>query len=179
MKNITQLLQLHQYPSQQTYGLQKVFEALFNTQSLGNAGLAINAGAAATWKMTNSAALVYVIGGQAYRKAAVTAQAVPSAISWTGVASTYNAGAFLITLDSSGTVTTIPSSVVSTTASQAAAVAGISWPQVPVGSVVIGAIVISTSTANTTFTAGTTALDAAGISVDYINVQGPFFPTVL
>jgi len=50
------------------------------------------------------------------------------------------------------------------------------WPKVPPGYAVIGAIVISTGTANTTFTAATTALDAAGITVDYINVQGPFFP---
>lgn len=164
-------------PEHKNFGLVQLFKSLFSTQSLGNAALAINAGSAATWKMANASPLLYVVNDVTYRKTAATAQAVPSQISWTGVASTYNAGAFLIGLDAAGNVNTYPTNVTSTTASQAAAVSAIVWPAVPEGVAVIGAIVISTSAANTTFTAATTALDAANITVDYINVQGPFFPT--
>lgn len=164
-------------PEHKNFGLVQLFKSLYSTQCLGSAVLAINAGSAATWKMTNSVALPYLINDVMYRKAAATAQAVPTQITWSAVASTYNAGAFLIGLDNAGNVSTYPTNVTATTTSQAAAVAGIVWPAVPEGVAVIGAIVISTSAANTAFTGATTALDAANITVDYINIQGPFFPT--
>ena len=158
------------------YSLAKIFENLFNTQCLGSAGLAINAGSAATWKMTNAAALPYEIGGVTYSKVAATAQAVPTAITWAAVASVFNAGGFLIGLDSAGAVSTYPTNVTSA-ASAAAALAGVSWPAVPDNICVIGGLIIANSAANTAFTGATTALDAANISVLYFNTTGPFFPT--
>lgn len=163
-------------PKADNLSLAKIFENLFNTQCLGSAVLAINAGSAATWKMTNGSALPYLINGVSFSKAAATAQAVPTAITWAAVASTFNAGGFLIGLDSAGAVSTYPTNVTSA-ASAAAALAGIVWPAVPDNVCVIGGVIVTNSAANTAFTGATTALDAANISTLYFNTTGPFFPT--
>lgn len=157
-------------------GALRSFQDLFARQALASAALAINAGSAATWKMGNSAALPYVINGQLATKAAATAQAVPTAVTWAAVASTYNAGGFLIALDAAGTVFTYPTNVTASTVSSANALSGLLWPTVPESQCVIGAVVVYNTAANTAFTAGTTALDAANIGVQYINITGPFYP---
>lgn len=163
-------------PKADNLSLGKIIESFYDTQCLGSAVLDINAGSAATWKMTNAAALPYVINGVTFAKTAATAQAVPSAITWAGVASVFNAGGFLVGLDSAGTVSTYPTNVTSA-ASAAAALAGIKWPAVPEGICVIGGVIVRNTAANTAFTAATTALDAANISTLYFNTIGPFFPT--
>lgn len=156
---------------QESFALIKAFETLFGNQVLGSAGLAINAGTAATWKMTNAAPLVYTINGATYTKAALTAQAIPASAALT--ASGNQAVAVMLCLDAGGTLSTYVSAV-STGASVAAAVSGVIYPQVPENVAVIGVIIIGS--AATAFTPGTTALDAAGITTTYINVTGPFFP---
>lgn len=163
-------------PEQRQFDLGKIFENLYATQCLGSAALVINAGSAVTWKMANAAALPYVINGVLASKAAATAQAVPSAVSWTGAASVFNAAGFLIALDSAGAVTTYPTNVTAT-ASAATALSGLVWPAIPDTVCVIGGIVVTNSAANTTFTAATTALDAANITTLYFNTTGPFYPT--
>ena len=157
-------------------GVLRGVQDLFARQALASAALAINAASAATWKMGNAAALPYLINGQLLTKTAATAQAVPAAVTWAAVASTYNAGGFLIALDAAGTVTTFPTNVTASTVSSANALAGIIWPTVPDTYCVIGAIVVYNTAVNTAFTGGTTALDAANIGAQYINVTGPFYP---
>lgn len=157
-------------------GVMRSFQDLFARQSLASAALAINAGSAATWKMGNTAALPYLINGQFLTKAAATAQAVPTAITWAAVASTFNAGGFLVALDAAGTVFTYPTNVTASTVSSANALAGLVWPTVPDDKCVIGAIVVYNTAANTAFTGATTALDAANIGAQYISTVGPFYP---
>lgn len=155
--------------------LGRAFENLFRTQALNSGNLRIQGGSAApTWQTQN--AIIYTIEGVTYSLAAQSSQAVPSAITWTAVASTFQAGAFLITADAGGTVRTIPTNV-GTGTSAALALQGIVWPPVPIGQVVTGIVIIANSAANTAFTAATTNLDAANISTTFINVSEPFFPT--
>lgn len=152
----------------------RAFQDHYVRQNLVSAGLAIKtAGASPQFQ---SAAIAYLLGGQLLKKVAVAATTLSTAVAWTGVASTFNAGGVLLTIDNAGNITQVPTSIVSTLTSQAAAIAGITWPVVPDNVVVIGAIVVSTSAANTTFTGGTTNLDAANITVDYLNIVGPMYP---
>lgn len=157
------------------FELGKAFENLFRTQALNSGNLRIQGGsAAATWQTQN--ALIYVLDGVTYSLAAQSSQAVPTAITWSAVASTFQAGAFLITVDAGGTVRTIPTNIgVGTSA--ALALQGIVWPPVPLGQVVFGIVLIANSAANTAFTGATTNLDAANISTTFINISEPFYPT--
>jgi len=155
------------------FELLKVFEHLYATQSLGSAGVAFTT---TTWQTTN--AVPYLINGVTYTKAAVSTQAVPTSLAWTGVASTFNAGAFVIALDSSGAITLFTTAITSSTASAANALAALVWPVIPENFCVIGAVIIQSTTANTTFTPGTTNLNAAGITSTFINTQGPFYPAI-
>ncbi len=163
--------------SRESFELMKAIESLFNTQNLVSPGLAIKSGGASPQFLTG--ALTYLLNGQLYQKVASAAVSVTAAISWTGVASTYNAGAWLVAVDAGLNITLFASNVTSTTASAAAALQGIVWPMVPETYCVIGAIIVNTSTANTTFTGGTTNLDAAGLTVTYLNFTGPFYPAQL
>ncbi len=124
-------------------------------------------------------ALTYLNSGQLYQKAAVAANAVPAALSWAAVAGSFNAGALLLSVDVAGNLYTYVSSITASPTSQAAALNGLVWPWVPETQTVIGAIVVSSSAANTAFTGGTTNLDAANIAATYINTTGPFFPAQL
>lgn len=176
MEKIKKFLMAGQPGAAKPEDIFRAVQDLFARQCLGSAALAINGAAGPTWKMTNAAALPYLINGTLLTKTAATAQAVPTAVSWAAVASTYNAGGFLIALDNAGNIVTFPTNITSTTTSAAAALAAIVWPVVPDTYCVIGAIVINNTAANTAFTGGTTNLDAANIGVNYINVTGPFYP---
>lgn len=171
-----QRIRLNQLSSQKdAYELGKAFENLFRTQSLNSGNLRIQGGsAAATWQTQNP--IIYVLDGVTYSLAAQSSQAVPSAITWSAVASTFQAGAFLITADSAGTVRSIPTTVGSGTTA-AVALQGIQWPQVPAGQVPFGLVIVNNTTANTAFTAATTNLDAANILTTFVNISEPFFPT--
>lgn len=147
---------------------------LYQRQNLVSPGMAIKSGGASPQFLTGANS--YLIGGKLYQAAAVAANSLNAGITWAAVASTYSAGAYIIALDNAGTLYALPTNVSSTTTSQAAALAGIVWPAVPDTFCVIGVIVVSTSSANTAFTGGTTNLDAAGITTNYINITGPFYP---
>lgn len=157
----------------EAFELTKVFESLFSTQSLGSAGVAFTT---STWQTTNT--VPYLINNVLSIKPVLSAQAVPAALAFPGTASTFNAGAFLIALDSAGNVTTFTTAVTASTSSAANALSSIVWPIVPETYCVIGAIVIQSTTAATPFVPGTTALNAAGITSTFINTQGPFFPAI-
>lgn len=161
-------------PVAMQFGVQKSFQDLFARQPLASAALAINAAAAATWKMGNTSPLPYLVNGVMGLKTAATAQAVPAGITWAAVASTFQAAAFHVGLDVNGNVATFPSAV-SVGSSQANALAGIIWPVVPEQYCVIGTVVIYNTAANTAFTANTTALDAANIGTQYINYLDAFY----
>jgi len=168
------------------YALLKSFEGLFSTQNLVSPGLAIKTGGSSPQFQTG--AISYVIGGTLYQKAAVAASNVPAALSWTGAAGVYNAGALLLTVDNAGNLYTYVSNIASSSTSMAVAIQGIQWPWVQDassatgvagGQAVIGAIIVATNVANTTFTGGTTNLDTAAITTTYINITGPFYPNEL
>lgn len=157
--------------SREAFELLKALEQCYNTQCLGSAGLAINAATTPTWKMTNASALPFIINGVLATKAAATAQAIPAAaaLSATG----QNAVMVTVGLDITGALNLFTSPV-STAPNAVAALAGIIPAQVSDGIAVIGQIIIQSNA--TAFTPGTTNLDAAGITVTYVNTTGPFFP---
>ena len=158
--------------TREAFELTKAFETLFNTQCLGSAALAINAATAATWKMSNATPLPYSITGQLYLKTAAAAQAIPAAAALTATAN--QAVMVTLALDAAGNITTYTSGVSVSTVSSAVAVANLIPAFVPDNLCVIGVLVIASVA--TVFTPGTTALDAVGITVTYINTTGPFFP---
>lgn len=153
--------------------LLRALGCLYQTQNLVSPGLAIKSGGGSPQHLTG--AIQYLINGVLYTKAAVAAADLPATISWTGAASVYNAGGWIVGVDSGGNLSYYATNVTSA-ASAASALAGIRWPTVPQGIAVIGAIVVYTSTANTTFTAATTNLDATGLTTLYLNTVGPFYP---
>lgn len=161
----------------ESFELLKGFEFLGKNQNLVSPGLAIKSGGTSPQFLTG--AITYVIGGVMYQKIAVAANSLTSAISWTGVAATYNAGAYVVCIDNTGTYQLVTTNVTSNTTSAAAAVQGLQWPSIPDGYCVVGIILVAATTANTTFTGGTTNLDAAGITTTYINITGPFYPTLI
>jgi len=157
------------------YNVSKAIDSLYRNQVLNSAGLGIQGGsAAATWATAN--VVNYMVEGVNATLAAQSSKAVPSAITWAAVASTFQAGAFLVTVDNAGTVATVPTNV-GTGTSAAIARANIVWPVVPDGQVVVGVVIIANSAANVAFTAASTNLDATNISTTFINTIGPFYPT--
>lgn len=146
--------------------------------------LAINAGSAATVKTTN--ALVYSVDGIQYTKAALAAQAITvthnllglpvSGASASGPAAyvqpANTTAIYVVALNAAGTVAvvqggyngqqiTLPGGIVRTSKGEN--------PDVPVDYTVIGALKVALGA--TTFTAGTTALDAANVTVTYYDLS--------
>lgn len=156
------------------FQVQKAFENLFTSQPVTSPNLRIQGGsAAATWQSQN--ATLYIVDGVMFSLAAQSSQAVPSALTWTAVASTFQAGGFIITVDAQGTVRTIPTNV-GTGTSAALALQAVRWPVIPPGQVAIGGAVIANTAANVAFTAGTTNLDAANISTTFFNLLDSLYP---
>lgn len=112
--------------------------------------LAINAASAATFKTTGTT--VYTNDGKFKSKAALAAQAFTAGHTGLAIGQT---GYYVVALDGSGNVATVE---------------GIGYlPDVANGYTAIGIIkVVSTSAA---FVPGTTALDAAGLTVTYTDVS--------
>lgn len=61
---------------------------------------------------------------------------------------------------------------------QSTAVAGVKWPDIPKGVAVVGYCLLENASGSA-FTGGTTALDAAGITLTYANGSGPLAPISL
>lgn len=145
------------------------------------ATLAINAGGAATIKTTGATA--YSVDGVMYTKAALAAQSIVVTHNLFGGAVTGNGPAayiqpanttaiYVVALDAAGNVAIVqggyagqqillPQGVVQTAKFEA--------PVVPVGYAPIGYLKVALGA--TTFTAGTTLLDAANVTVTYVNVS--------
>lgn len=172
---LTQKIRLQQMANgPDAFAVQKSFENLFTSQCITSGGLRIQGGsAAATWQTQN--AIVYIVEGVTAILAAQSTQAVPSACTWSAVASTQQAAGFLITVDGGGTVRTYATNVGSA-GSQAAAIAQVKWPVVPVGQVVIGGALIYNTAANVAFTAGSTNLDATNITTVFFNLVDALYP---
>lgn len=160
---------------------------LLGNQSLAKAVLAINAGGAATVKTTN--ALAYTIGGLLYTKAALAAQAITVTHDARGNAA---AGGYVqpanttvyytIGLNAAGTVSVTQSSFAGQILNTDPTVGGgptsnmgttfvgsghIANP--PAGYTAVGLIKVVTGAA--TFTAGTTALDAANVTATFYDIS--------
>lgn len=148
------------------------------------ATLAINAGGAATIKTTGATS--YSVDGVMYTKAALSAQAITvthnllglpvSGASASGPAAYVQPASttvvYVVALDAAGNVAIVqggyagmqvvlPQGVVQTAKFEA--------PVVPVGYAPIGYLKVALGA--TTFTAGTTLLDAANVTVTYVNVS--------
>ena len=156
---------------------------LLGNQSVGKATLAINAAAAATVKTT--AAYSYSVGGVWYTKAALAAQSIAPThtIHGTVVGGAYvqpvsTTVYYTIALNAAGAVAVVQGSF----AGQNLALLNIGTsfvgdgfvPDVPAGYTPVGVIKVVTNGA-TTFTPGTTALDAAGLTVSYFDIA--FLPS--
>lgn len=139
--------------------------------------LAINAASAATVKTT--AAIVYTVLGVIYNKAILSAQSIAVTHNYSGS----TGGAFIqpvsttvlytLALDASGNVAVVQGTYSGqdlTTLSAGAGVRGSGLiADAPAGYTPFGVIKIATN-ASTTFTAGTTALDAAGVTATYYDI---------
>lgn len=123
-----------------------------------SAGLAIKAGSSALAKSVNT--IYYWLNGVLYTKAAADMAALTGINIANG---SKNVVAFCI--DSAGTLTAVAGTAATT-------LAGIVPPTIPNNVAVIGWILIDNGTGST-FTGGTTALDAASLTVTYVNGVGP------
>ena len=151
----------------------------FSNQS--KAVLAINAALAATVKTTN--AFAYTNNGIQLTKAALAAQSIVPTHTGNGK---FVGGAYVqpvsttvyytLGLDALGAVTVVQGSFVGQLglpgAAGTSAAGDGTLPESPVGSTPVGVIKVVTNGA-TTFTPGTTALDAAGLTVSYFDVDLP------
>jgi len=146
--------------------------AAVGTVSLAAAGLAI---ATDTTQAQNANAMDYMIDGIFYQLAATdglidlsTAEPHPvnahldAAAAVNPDGDTEQKALFLLSVDAAGTVHAHQSRVVPASDM-------IGWPEMPLSHSVIGGLVVETDT-STTFTPGTTALNAAGITTTYVDM---------
>lgn len=157
--------------------------AALGSRCLTKATLAINAASAATVKTTGATS--YTINGVFYTKAALAAQSFAvthredgSAVTATDAAYVQPAETtviYLVCLNAVGAVAVVQGGY----AGQAVLYAndkskvltsdgGV--PEIPAGYIAIGAVKVATAAA-TTFTPGTTALDAAGVTATYFDLS--------
>lgn len=147
------------------YFLSRVFNALgdrYSSQPLASAGLVINAGGA-TFPKIGAADFYAVANGVLVKVAAGTA--LPALTGITITAAFFNVVCFFV--DSAGALTALAGT-------QAATLGGVVFPQFPAKKALIGFLIITNAS---TFTGGTTALDAA--TTVYVSPLGAFDPTVL
>ncbi len=147
------------------YALKRIFNPIadrISSQALTSAGLVINAGGA-TFAKTGTNITYATAGGLLVQLAAGTA--MPALTGITTLAGGYNVACFFV--NSAGVVTVAGGQ-------RAATLAGVGWPQFPVGCALIGILIISGAGA---FTGGTTPLDTA--TTVYLSPVGAFDPTVL
>ena len=157
-----------------------VIQVLAN-QCLTKATLAINAGAAATVKTTG--ATIYSVNGVLYSKAALAAQAItpthgPLGDLVTSIAAYVQPANttvyYVIAVNAAGTVAAVQGSYAGQTLVYAndiskTTIGSGTVPAEPAGYTAIGVIKVATGAA-TTFTPGTTALDAALVTATYFDV---------
>lgn len=155
---------------------------LIGNQCLSKITLAINAGSAATIK--NTGAIVYAIGGVLYTKTALSAQSFAVTHGPFGAAVAAGPAAYVqpanttvfyvVSLDASGNVAVSQGSYLGQTITFANDLSKV-WtgngaiPVEPDNFTAIGVVKIVTGA--TTFTPGTTALDAANVTATYYDVM--------
>lgn len=144
---------------------------LHGYRNLTPAVLAINAASAATFKTTS--AYVYVCDGIFKAKTALSAQAFSTGHAVQAIGNTQY---YTVGLDAAGAVTTYQGPAPSVYAINAALINGVAATavlgtisDVPGGITPVGLIKVTTTSA--AFTPGTTALDAAGITVAYFDIS--------
>ena len=133
------------------------------TGALSRAGLGIGSTASqVSLAAPNGAGTDYAIGGIAYHKADAASVAITAAPAQAADTTCL----YLVCLDSGGTLSTVKGDDVLNTALNAGT-AVIHWPIQPKGLCAIGAVKVKT--VGVTFTAGTTNLNAAGVTATYYN----------
>jgi hypothetical protein len=135
--------------------------AKLNTNMLTKPGLAIKTGGSTLAKAA-TACVALVAGAPVY----IAANTDMSALA--GTLATANSAAWAFYVDSAGVITT--STKTADVATHALAVAALPAP--PSGKAMIGFIVVSNATGSN-FVGGTTALDAASLTVTYYDAVGP------
>jgi hypothetical protein len=126
-----------------------------------SAALAIFGAASPNAKSVN--AIDFIVDGVIANKAAATMPALGGATVPTG-----NLNVYVFTVDASGNLATLNGTFAATRA-------GIVWPTVPDGTVVLGFAIINNA-AGSNFVPGTTPLDTASLTVTYVNTPFPFVP---
>lgn len=138
----------------------RVFASLFSTQAVSSSGW--NVGTGLLVARTGSAVTVVEVNGITVRLAANTSAPALTGLNLT----TGQHAAVMTTCDSAGTLRNYVSNV-------AASAGAISYPPIPGDQAVIGIVYLAPTT---TFTGGTTALDAANVNALFVSVVGPFYP---
>ena len=121
-------------------------------------GLATHGSASPLFKTANT--IQYSIANKAYLKAATDSLAFTAA----SIQANATYCLYMVTLDVSGNFATVKGTAVATDVAV--------LPAVPASQVCVGYIKVNTGGAST-FTAGTTNLDAAGLVVTYVDLSGP------
>lgn len=134
----------------------------YSSQPLTTAGLVIKAGGS-TLAKTGAADFYATAKGVLVKIAAATD--MPALTGLVITATNFNVACFFV--DSAGAVTLAAGT-------QGATLGAVAWPQFPLGSALVGFLIITHSA---TFTGGTTPLDTA--TTVYVSPLGPFDPTVL
>lgn len=156
--------------------LQAAVRELIANRCYVKATLAINAGSAATVK--NTGAIIYSVDGIMYTKAALSAQSIAVTHNYTGttggayVQPANTTVIYVLALDASGNVAVVQGTYAGQDLSQrsmgATAKGTGAIPDAPAGYTPVGAIKVATGAV--TFTAGTTALDAASVTATYFDL---------
>lgn len=133
-----------------------------NTQALTTAGLVIKAGTS-TLAKTGAAAFYAVVGGRLVTIAAATD--MPALTGLVITAASFNVACFFVDAASAVTVRF---------GTEATAIAGVKFPDFPLGKALVGFLLITHSS---TFTGGTTALDTA--TTVYVSPLGAVDPTII
>lgn len=156
--------------SQQRKNLQIIFNALadrYGACMLGSAGIVIN-GAGNANARTGATPVYAVAGNNGNGLVNIPANTVLTVPVATTPQNTFNVCVFYISV--AGTIT-------GAWGTPAPTLAGVVWPNTPVGQAIIGGFTVNPTTA--AFIGGTTLLDAANTNVVYFSPQGAFDPSVL
>lgn len=154
-------------PTTQAYNLRRLFLPSIDrlsTQALTSAGLVIH-GAASALVKTGAADFYASVQGSLVKIAASTD--LPALTGFNVSANDFNVACFYV--DGSGTVTMLAGT-------QGATLGKVTFPIPPQSKALVGFIIV---TSTGTFTGGTTNLDAAGVTVVYVNPLGGFDPSAL
>lgn len=148
------------------YALRRILAPLvdrFSTQATSSAGLVIKAGTSALAK-TGATAFQGIAGGTPVAIAAATDM---PALVGSITANSFNVFCFFIDAASAVTVAM---------GTEGTTLAKVKFPPFPESKALVGYLIV---THTSTFVGGTTALDVAGTTVNYVSPVGPFDPSVL